>query len=60
MFIIQDWASNVLQYNGKFNFSSYGANRGTPMHFSSFDAAWDYIYEKFPDDEHQDLFVEAI
>jgi hypothetical protein len=35
-YIITDWASNVLQYTGKFNFSAYGANVGSPMLFDEF------------------------
>jgi hypothetical protein len=59
-YIIKDWASNVLQYSGKFNFSSYGANTGTPYIFASFDDAWDYILQNIPEDSHDDLFVEEL
>ena len=59
MYIIKDWASNVLQYNGKFNFSSYGANYGVPMEFNSFDDAWEWLYCQFPNEEcFDDYFVE--
>ena len=54
MYMIQDWACNTLQYNGKFNFSRYGACLGVPMTFESFDDAADYITEKL-DDNFDDL-----
>jgi len=58
MFIIQDWASNTLQHNGKFNFGTYGSDLGVPMEFESFDDAWDWLYIKFPDQEcFDDYFV---
>ncbi len=50
-YIVKDWASNVLQHNGKFNFSAYGANNGVPMLFDSFDDAWAYLCEKHPNPE---------
>ena len=57
-FIIQDWASNYLQHDGKFNFSAYGANKGVPMEFDSYDDAWDFIFENYKDDEaFNDCFV---
>lgn len=43
MFIIQDWAGNVL-FNGR--------------EFESFEDAWDFIYEQFPDEENfEDYYV---
>jgi len=50
-FIIQDWASNILQYSGKFNFSAYGAYTGSPMLFDDFEEAWGWLYERFPEQE---------
>ena len=50
-YAITDWASNYLQYNGKFNFSAYGKNKGVPMEFETFEDGWEYLYEKFPDEE---------
>lgn len=55
-YVIQDWASNYLQHNGKFNFSAYGANKGTPMEFDSFDDACEYIYQNYADEECFDYF----
>ena len=48
-FIIQDWASNTLQYNN-----------GVPMEFKSFDDAWEYIFENYNEDEFEELNVEEI
>lgn len=56
-YIITDWASNVLQYNEKFNFSAYGANKGVPMEFKSFDDAQEYIEDMKLEDE--DLTIEV-
>lgn len=42
-YCIQDWASNFLQRNGRFNQSAYGAWSGDVMLFDSFDDAWEYI-----------------
>lgn len=57
-YVIQDWASNYLQHNGKFNLSAYGANKGVPMEFDSTDDAWEYLYQKYPDEEcFEDFFV---
>lgn len=59
MYMIQDWASNTLQYNGKFNFSAYGAYLGVPMTFETFEDAAEYISEKL-DDNFDDLYIEEI
>lgn len=60
-FIIIDWASNVLQHNGKFNFSSYGSNKGSPMIFKTFDDAWEWVYQNVNDEScYDDLFVERL
>lgn len=61
-YIIKDWASNVLQYNGKFKSTSYGSmGVGVPMKFNSFDDAWDWIYTNIDDEEaYQDLIVEEL
>ena len=56
-YIITDWASNVLQYNEKFNFSAYGVNKGVPMEFKSFDDAQEYIEDMKLEDE--DLTIEV-
>lgn len=43
MFVVVDWANNAL----------FGG-----MSFPSFDDAWGYIYEQFPDEEcYDDYFV---
>lgn len=55
-YIITDWASNVLQYNEKFNFSAYGANKGSPMEFKSFDGGWDWIFENIESEEDQENY----
>lgn len=58
-YIIKDWSSNVLQHTRQFNFSAYGANIGTPLEFDSFDDAWDWLFEQFPDKEDfEDYYVE--
>ena len=60
-YMIKDWASNVLQYNGKFNFSAYGANNGAPMEFEDFESAWEWLYYRHPNKEcFDDYFVEEI
>lgn len=43
MFIIKDDFSNVLQYNNKFNFGSYGCDIGVPKLFKSFDDAVEFL-----------------
>ena len=48
-YIIKDWAGNVLQYTGRFNFSAYGAYTGAPMEFESFEEAWEYIMGELTD-----------
>ena len=58
-YIITDWASNVLQYTGKFNFSAYGANKGVPMEFESLEDAQEYI-EDMKLDKDDDLYVEVL
>lgn len=58
MYLICDWASNVLQYNGKFNFSAYGANKGSPMEFKTFEDGWEYIYQNFKEEDYEDLYVD--
>lgn len=55
-YIITDWASNVLQYNEKFNFSAYGANKGSPLEFKSIEDAQEYIDMKLED---EDLTIEV-
>lgn len=57
MFIIQDWASNTLQYTGKFNFGCYGNDLGVPLKFKTFDDACEYIDTHYNEEESQDLFV---
>lgn len=59
-YIIKDWASNALQRTGKFNFSAYGSDYGSPMIFRDFDSGWEYICENFPEEDHEDFFVEPI
>lgn len=61
-YIIQDWASNTLQHNGKFNRAAYDSkNVGSPMKFITFEDAWDWIYTNIPDEEvYQDLLVEEL
>jgi len=59
-YIIQDWTSNTLQYTEKFNFGSYGNERGVPKTFKSFDDAAEYLDLKYSEEERQDLYVEEI
>lgn len=60
-FIIKDWASNFLQKDGTFNRSRYGAFKGIPKTFKSFEDGWDWISENIEDEEvHQDLYVEEL
>ena len=57
-FIIQDWASNTLQHNNRFNRGCYGQDIGTPMIFNSFEDGWDWILTNVKDeDEQSDLYV---
>lgn len=56
-FIIQDWASNTLQYDGSFNFGSGGSEIGAPMDFETFDDAWEYIFEHYNEEDFDDLCV---
>ncbi len=59
MFIIQDWASNTLQHDGKFNFGKYGKDMGVPMEFQSFEDALEWIDTNISDDEKEDLYVDC-
>lgn len=43
MYTIVDQFTNYLQHTGRFNFSAYGAYKGAPMEFPSFDDAVEYI-----------------
>jgi len=62
-FIIKDWESNTLQFDGKFNFGAYDNELGVPMVFDSCDDAWEWIYMNIPlleeDESYDDLFVEV-
>jgi len=44
MFKIFDWAGNELTKHGT---------------FETFEDAWDYIFEHFEEEDHQELFVET-
>lgn len=55
MFIIKDWAGNVLNYKGRFDLKCFAV----PMTFESFDDGWQYIVENFDETEFNDLFVES-
>ena len=46
MFIIQDWAGNLI-----------GSPAGVPYSFDTFDDAWSWIWEIYPEDMYDDLFV---
>lgn len=62
-FVIQDWAANFLQFNGKFNFSAGGASQGVPMTFASRDDAEDYLIELLGenyDEERSEYYVENL
>jgi hypothetical protein len=57
MFIIQDWASNTLQFNGKFNFGAYGENKGSPMEFKSFDDAIEWMDQNVSEEDRENLYI---
>lgn len=60
-FIIQDWASNTLQFNGVVNFGCYGTDLGAPMTFESWDEADDYLCQKLGNDyeeARQEYYIE--
>ena len=62
MFIIKDWASNILNTKGLFQYTAYGQlNDVNPKIFESFDDAWAWIYMNVEnEDAFQDLFVEEL
>lgn len=60
-YIITDWATNILQHNGRFNFSAYGAWTGSPMEFKTQDDAEEYLNKMLGDDqedERGDYYIE--
>ena len=57
-YIIRDWASNTLQFNGNFEFGYYSQELGVPMVFSSFSEARTYLDANFTEEEQQDLYTE--
>lgn len=59
-YTITDWATNYLQFNGKFNFSAYGQNKGVPMEFNSFYEACEYLDLNFDDETREDLYIKEI
>jgi len=59
-YIIQDWASNTLQYKGNFNFGNYGNDLGVPKTFKSYDYAAEYLDLKYSEEERQDLYIMEI
>lgn len=56
-YIIQDWASNTLQYNGKFNLGAYGSDLGSPLVFASFEDACEYV-DTYLDEYREDIYIE--
>ena len=56
-YIIQDWAGNTLNLNGRFQPHC----SAVPMIFDSFDDGWEWIYTNVLDEEsYQDLYVEEL
>ena len=53
-FIIVDWAGNVLNFKGYFQFWQ----TVSPMLFDSFDDGWEWILENMAHDQHGDVYVE--
>lgn len=51
--IIKDWAGNVLDFKGNFK----NPQLSVPMHFDSFDDAWEWIDTNIEDDCHCDVFA---
>jgi hypothetical protein len=58
IFIIKDWAGNILHYNGRFTLPCYAV----PMEFTGFQDAWEWIYSLPADEngEYDDFYVEAV
>lgn len=50
MYMIKDWAGNLLNHNGHF----VAPNLAAAMQFDSFDDAWEWIYQNIPDNESYD------
>lgn len=61
-YIIQDWACNTLQHNGKFNRAFGDAlDVGNPKTFKTFEDGWSWISENVPDEnDHGDYYVEEL
>jgi len=58
-YIIKDWASNVLNYKGRFERPCFAV----PMTFESFDDAWAWLYNAHSDSDENcmdDFFVDSI
>ena len=56
MFIIKDWAGNVLDFKGKFKLPQLAV----AMEFDSFEDAWEYIDATFDESCHEDLIVDEM
>lgn len=52
-YIIKDWAGNVLDYTGVFKLPEFAV----AMEFNDFYDAWNYLYNRFPEDmDHEGFF----
>lgn len=47
IWIIKDWAGNILDHTGYFKSPSFAA----PMEFTSFEDGWDWLYQAHPNEE---------
>lgn len=56
LFIVKDWAGNILNYDAKFLSPDFSV----PKLFGDFDSAWAYIYSNYKETEFDDLFVEIL
>ncbi len=59
MWKIEDWAGNILGFDGCFHSPPALI---TPMTFSTFENGWDWIRQNIPDEDnaHDDVSVEEI
>lgn len=53
MYIIKDWAGNILNYKGRFELPCFAV----PMEFISWDYAEDYIQEHLNHNDRGDLWI---
>ena len=57
MYIIKDWAGNILNHRGRFNLPQLTS----PMCFKTFDDGWNWVYSNIHDETaYDDIFVEEL